>query len=153
MKFTDNRLINADYWNRTKIILVLIALFYGTGSMLLGHQKLGAWLLAAGATLLLLMLAQKCFHSRAHRQEPARAKERETLDKWSVSNWRFPFVLVLILFSVGFGAWTKFNLHRKSGEFLMLTGAILILTMVLHWLFPDRPKQLKPKPEDYKITH
>jgi MFS family permease len=157
LKFTDNKLINADYWNRIKKVLILAGFFYGSWLVLIQHQKWGVWLILTAVVLLLLMGLQKLFAGRLSERQPLQPEEYKFIDKWITTPWRNRFVIAVILFSFALGIYSKFyakfRTHEKASLVYVITGVTVLLLMVLGKLFPDRPPKHKPGPDEASKLH
>lgn len=157
MKFTDNQLITSDYWNRIKKVLILAGFFYGSWLVLIQHQKWGVWLILTAVVLLLLMGLQKLFAGRLSERQPLQPEEYKFLEKWITSAWQNRFMVAAVLFSFALAIYArffaKFRTHGKAGFVYLITGATMLLLLLLGRSFPDRPAKHKPKPDEESKLH
>jgi uncharacterized membrane protein YoaK (UPF0700 family) len=145
MKWIDH-IIYADYWTRTKVILVLFPFIAG-GSLMLHHQKWGLWLMVPSTVLFLVML----IHKRLARQpsETMEARKQEAPPWWvSTEHWDIRIKAAVILLLVAGGIGVKFLLHLRTFRLAIVWPAIFLLAFILQALFPEHPRQRKPKPDE-----
>jgi hypothetical protein len=146
MKWIDH-IIYADYWTRTKVAFVFLAFAYGMGIVFIGHQRWGIWAMLAATVLFLLMLIHKRL---AEPSETMQAQKQQVLPRWvSTQSWDYRIkVLVLLGVAVLGIAVESRNRHGITGGLTITMTATVLLPFILQALFPEHPRQRKPKPDE-----
>lgn len=152
MKWIDH-FIYADYWTRIKIILVFFPLIVGA-TLTLHHQKWGLWLMLAGAVLFLVMLIQRLFRHGAPESKTLEQEKQQSPPWWiSTEHWDIRIKAALIVVFAAGGIAMKFILHLKTFRLAIAWPAIFLLFFVLQKVFPERPGEHKPGPDEASKLH